>query len=122
MTEIQYWITDLVKVSEDRFDQSSFHIFAEGMHSDVRGQIFNFSCGESFPLWTSQWPTHLFIIIVIRGELEASLDEGIVQLKELDQLVVLPKSSCDLHAIKDTSIEIISLLSQKPKMEATDAL
>ena len=118
----RYWITDLVKEVEDASDRSSFHVFAENMHSDVRGQIYKLSAGETLPLWTSQWPSHLFIVLVIRGELDAFLDEGIVGLKELNQLVVLPGSNCELHATADASIEIISMLSQEPKTQAADAL
>ena len=33
------------------------------MHSDARGQIFNLRAGERLPLWTDQWPDHLFIVL-----------------------------------------------------------
>lgn len=117
-----YGHTELSKLPEERGDERSFQIFAESMCSDVRGQIFNLTSGDSLSLWTEQWPRHLFIILVIHGELTAAMEGGTVHLRQLSQLVVLPNLPCELQALSNTTIEIISLLSQEPVAEAKDTV
>ena len=67
-----FWHSQLDRIARQRFDQRSFHAFAEGMHSDARGQIFNLRAGERLPLWTDQWPDHLFIVLMISGDVDAA--------------------------------------------------
>jgi hypothetical protein len=66
------------------------------------------------PVWTEKWPRHVFVILVIRGCVDASLPSGTVPMREMSQLVVLPGTPCELHAVTDASIQIISLLSMAP--------
>lgn len=119
MSDIQYWKTDLGEEVTKRRDQSSFHVFAEGMHSDVRGQVFNVTGGESLSLWSDKWPNHLFIIIVISGELDAEFNTEILNLRPQSQLVVLPGVACKLVSKCNSAIEIISFLSKMPVSEAS---
>ena len=119
MSDTQYWNTNLGEVATKRRDQSDFHVFAEGMHSDVRGQVFNMAGGDSLPLWSDKWPNHFFIIIVIDGELDAEINAETLNLHPQSQLVVLPGVACKLISKYDSAIEIISFLSRKPVSEAS---
>ena len=119
MSDIQYWHTNLGDEATRRRDQPSFHVFAEGMHSDIRGQVFNVTGGESLSLWSDKWPNHLFIIIVINGELDAELNNETLNLRPQSQLVVLPGVACKLVSKCDSAIEVISFLSKKPVSEAS---
>ena len=114
MADIDSWFAQLDDVAAARADQTSFHVFAEGMHSDLRGQIFRLAAHERMPVWTEKWPRHVFVILVIRGCVDASLPSGTVPMREMSQLVVLPGTPCELRAGTDASIHIISLLSMAP--------
>ena len=74
----------------------------------------NLRAGERLPLWTDQWPDHLFIVLMISGDVDAAFVSESVELRELSQLVVLPGFGCTLSAKTDTSFEILSFLSQAP--------
>jgi len=50
---INYWTAQLDEVAAVNSDRRSFHVFAEGMHSDVRGQIYNLVRLPSFRFRTS---------------------------------------------------------------------
>jgi hypothetical protein len=110
----EFWHSQLDALARQRFDQRSFHAFAEGMHSDARGQIFNLRAGDSLPLWTDQWPHHLFIVLMISGDIDVAFVSESVELRELSQLVVLPGTGCTLSAKTDSSFEILSFHSQAP--------
>lgn len=114
MADIDSWFAQLDDVAAARADQTSFHVFAEGTHSDLRGQIFRLVAHERMPVWTAKWSRHVFVILVIRGSVDASLPSGTVPMREMSQLVVLPGTPCELHAVTDASIQIISLLSTAP--------
>jgi hypothetical protein len=114
MADIDSWFAQLDDVAAARADQTSFHVFAEGTHSDLRGQIFRLAAHERMPVWTAKWPRHVFVILAIRGSVDASLPSGTIPMREMSQLVVLPGTPCELHAVSDASIQIISLLSTAP--------
>lgn len=115
MTQPTHWHVDLAEAAATRRDQTSFHVFAENQHSDVRGQLYNVAAGEALALWTDAWPRHLFIVLVVVGTVEAKLEEESVPMGPLSQLVVLPRTPCELAAISDATVEIISLLSSPPR-------
>jgi uncharacterized protein (DUF2249 family) len=56
----KYWFAQLDEEAARRRDQRSFHWFAEGQHSDVRGQVFNLEDGGELRLPHDHWPRHLF--------------------------------------------------------------
>ena len=114
MAEIDTWFTQLDAVAAARADQPSFHVFAEGMHSDLRGQVLSLAADERIPVWTAKWPHHVFVVLAIRGSVRASLPSGTVPMREMSQLVVLPGTTCELHAVTDASIQIISFLAMAP--------
>ena len=107
----KYWRTQLDDEALRRRDQPSFHAFAEGMHSDVRGQIRNLPARAEFALPSDSCPQHVFILIGLRGEIEARLAGDTVNLRLLSQLVVLPGVSCQLVATSDAAVEVISFLA-----------
>jgi hypothetical protein len=111
MTADKYWFTQLEEEAERRSGQSSFHAFAEGQHSDVRGEIRNFDNGSELNLPHDGWPNHLFILIGIHGSLEALVDATSVPLRAQSQLVILPGTPCKLIARSRSAIELISLRS-----------
>jgi len=50
MAADDFWFAQLDEIVRDRSDQRSFHLFAEGQHSDVRAQIFNLLPGAHLEL------------------------------------------------------------------------
>jgi hypothetical protein len=115
MTADKYWFTQLDEQAERRRDQASFHVFAEGQHSDVRGEIRNFDDGSELHLPPDSWPNHLFIVIAIYGSLEALVDGKSVPLRPQSQLVILPGTPCKLIARSRAAIELISLRSSSQR-------
>ena len=113
----EYSLSNLDEESLRRQDQSSFHLFAEGKHSDVRGQIYNLLPDAGLSLPHDRWPNHLFIVLVVRGGIEASVRETTLHLRPLSQLVILPGVSCSLRATSAVAIEVISFLSASPRAE-----
>ena len=87
----KFWITQLDEEASRRRDQSSFHVFAEGQHSDVRGQIYNLDEGSEVALPSDRWPHHLFVVIGIHGTVDAEVDGRAFPLRSHSQAVVLPK-------------------------------
>jgi len=113
-----YWFADLADEAERRRDQSSFHLFAEGNHSDARGQIVNLDAGASYELPVARLPRHLFVLIGVAGSLEAVLPDARLTLRPLSQLVVLPRVPCVLTASTDASFEVLSFLASEPSPAA----
>ena len=111
----RYSFVQLDEEAARRRDQPSFHWFAEGQHSDVRGQVYNLAAGGELKLPHDRWPQHLFIVVGIDGTAEAQLDDRAVALRAQSHLVVLPRTPCTLRATSAASIELISLLSQPPR-------
>jgi hypothetical protein len=111
MSHAGYWDTQLDEVAASRADQRSFHVFAEGAHSDVRGQVFNLPAGDTLRVWSSEWPEHCFVVLCISGTVDANLADRVVAMRPLSQLVVLPTAACELRATADVSLEIISFRS-----------
>jgi hypothetical protein len=109
-----FWFVQLDDESARRRDQGSFHVFAEGVHSDVRGVIHNLSPGDSLVLPTEKWPRHLFIVVGISGALSARVRGEDFLLRAASQLVVLPGVACQLRAESPAAIELLSLLSMHP--------
>lgn len=120
MADKDIWFAQLDDVAATRADQPSFHVFAEGMHSDLRGQIFRLAAHERMPVWTAKWPRHVFVVLVICGSVRADLASGTLPMREMSQLVVLPGTPCELHAVTDASIQIISFLSMAPPAALPD--
>ena len=110
---IEYWATQLDDVARED-DRPSFHVFAEGMHSDVRGEIFALTEEAPLSLPHIQWPHHLFIVIGISGKAEARFAGRMLEVRPFSQLVVLPGVACQLRGAPTCSIELISLLSMRP--------
>jgi hypothetical protein len=110
----KYSFAQLDEEAAQRRDQRSFHWFAEGQHSDVRGEVFNLEDGGELELPSDRWPQHLFIVVGIHGSVEAQLEDRAFLLCAHSQLVVLPGVPCTLRARSAASIELISLLSTPP--------
>ncbi len=110
----KYSFVQLDEEAALRRDQRSFHWFAEGQHSDVRGQVFNLEDGGELKLPHDRWPRHLFIVVGIHGTVDAQLEDRAFVLRAQSQLVVLPGAPCTLRACSVASIELISLLSTPP--------
>lgn len=115
-----YWFAQLDDESAARRDQRSFHVFAEGCHSDVRGQIFQVTASSPVTLWTDAWPHHLFLVLGVSGEATAELPDRTVLLRPLSQLVVLPGVSCRIASTDGACIQVISLLSAPPTSAIDD--
>ena len=113
----EYSFFNLDEESLRRQDQSSFHLFAEGRHSDARGQVYNLPPDTRLSLPHDRQPNHLFIVLVVRGELEASVRETTLHLRPLSQLLILPGVACTVHATSPVAIEVISFLSASPRSE-----
>jgi hypothetical protein len=110
----KYWFVQIDEEAVRRRDQPSFHWFAEGQHSDVRGQVFNLAAGGELQLPHDRWPLHLFIVVGIHGSVEAQVDDRVFAVRAHSQLVVLPGTPCMLRAGSAASVELISLLSTPP--------
>jgi hypothetical protein len=111
----KFWWIQLDEEAAARPDQPSFHAFAEGMHSDVRGEVITLPAGSNFDLPHDRWPRHLSIVIGIEGVLDAEIGGRTIGLRALSQLVVLPGVPCRLKAATPvTTIEWISLISMSP--------
>ena len=106
-----YWLASLDEEAAARCDQPSFHVFAEGMHSDARGQIFNVDSGGLVALSSENAPRRLFIVIGVTGSLEAQLCGQTIRLRPLSQLVVLPGVPCRIRATSRASFEVLSFVS-----------
>jgi len=109
-----FWFTQLDAEAARRCDQRSFHAFAEGMHSDVRGQVLTLNAGDSHLLPDDRWPKHVFVILGLSGTVDATLAGRDFVLRTLSQLVVLPGVPCELRARSDAAVELISFLSTPP--------
>lgn len=109
-----YWWAQLDEEASVRRDQSSFHVFAEGQHSNVRGQIFNLKSGDQLPRPDYDWPPNVSIFIGLTGGAEVEVDGHVFELRRLSQLVVLPGHRWRLMARSDASVELVSLASLRP--------
>jgi hypothetical protein len=78
------WI-ELDRVAATQRDRSSFHVFAESAHSDVRGQIYNLVSGGTINL--PDWPEHVFLVTGISGVATATLADRVVEIRPLAQLL-----------------------------------
>jgi len=110
----KYWFAQLDEEAGRRRDQGSFHWFAEGQHSDIRGQVFNLEDGAELKLPSDRWPRHLFIVVGLHGSADAQLEDRAFVLRAQSHLVVLPGASCTVRARSPASVEVISLLSTPP--------
>ena len=111
----KYSVVQLDDEAAARRDQRSFHWFAEGQHSDVRGQVYNLDDGGELKLPHDRWPHHVFIVTGIHGAVDAHLEEKVFPLRAHSRLVVLPGTPCTLHARAAVSVEVISFLSTPPR-------
>jgi hypothetical protein len=116
-----YWFAELAQEAERRGDQPSFHLFAEGTHSDLRGQIVNLDADGSYELPFGKLPHHLFVLVGVAGTVEAVLPDARLTLRPLSQLVVLPGVPCVLTACTDASFEVLSFLASVPSKAAEAA-
>jgi hypothetical protein len=106
-----HWLTQLDDESARRRDQPSFHVFAEGQHSDVRGQIYNLAEGKEIALPYPGWVRHVFIVVGISGTIEAQVEGASHVLRAQSQLVLLPGVVCKLRARVASAIELLSFQS-----------
>jgi hypothetical protein len=111
----KYWLAQLDDEAAARRDQTSFHWFAEGQHSDVRGQVYNLADGGELKLPHDRWPRHVFIVTGIHGVVDAQLEEKVFPLRAHSRVVVLPGTPCTLRARSAASVELISFLSTPPR-------
>lgn len=111
----KFWVTQLDEEATRRGDQKSFHVFAEGAHADVRGQIYNLEQGGELSLPHDRWPRHLFIVLGIQGTVDAHIEGQVLTLRAQSQLVLQPGTPCKLLARSPAAIELISLLSTPPR-------
>ena len=100
--------------AKSRSDQPSFHVFAEGQLSDLRGQIYNVAAGASWVRPHDRCPGHVFIVTGLTGRADAEVDGCVLTLVPFTQLVVLPGVPCRLNALCDASFQVISLLGISP--------
>jgi len=114
ISEEGFWHAQLDDEVTGRHDQGSFHVFAEGEHSDVRGQVYNLAEGGQLSIPHDRWPQHLFVVMGIAGSLDAEIGGRTLPLRALTQLVVLPGVPCRLTARSNASLEVISLRSHRP--------
>jgi len=110
----KYLFAQLDQEASTRRDQRSFHVFAEGQHSDVRGQIFNLDEGGAVALPHDRWPHQLFVVVGLQGSVDAEIEGRTLSMGPFSQLVVLPGTPCTLTARSTAAIELISLLSMPP--------
>jgi hypothetical protein len=110
----KYWFAQLDEEAAQRRDQRSFHWFAEGGRSDVRGQVVNLEDGGELKLPHDRWPHHLFIVVGVHGSVDAQLEDRAFVLRAQSRLVVLPGTPCTLRARSAASIELVSMLSPPP--------
>jgi hypothetical protein len=115
MVSDKHWIAQLDEEASARRDRSSFHVFAEGQHSDVRGQIYNLDEGAELVLPHDRWPHHLFIVIGIDGVVEALVEGSLHSLRGHTQLVITPGTPCKLVARTAAAVELLSLFSTPPQ-------
>jgi hypothetical protein len=88
-SSIEYWAIQLDDVARED-PRPSFHVLAEGMHSDVRCEIVELTEEAPLSLPHLQWPHHLFIVIAISGRAQARLAGKTLELRPFSQLVVRP--------------------------------
>jgi hypothetical protein len=115
----KHWAADLDDEAIRRRGQTSFHVFAEGKHSDVRGQLYNLEAGSSLVLPSDRWQHHIFIVLGVRGNLQAVIASTTINVRPLSQVVVLPGVSCTLSALSDAAIELISFRSTGARSPTT---
>jgi hypothetical protein len=109
------WFSQLDQAADRRRDQRSFHVFAEGQHADVRGQIYNFDASGELVLPHDRWPRHLFIVLGVEWAVDAEIEGRTFAIRPHSQLVVLPGTPCKLTARSPASVELISFLSTPPR-------
>ena len=107
-----FWFAQLDEEAHRLADQPSFHVFAEGMHSDARGQIFNLDAGASLDLPHEKWPDHFFVVLGLAGTVVAEVSDRKLQLTRLSQLAVLPGVACRLTAKSKASLQLLSFVSK----------
>ena len=107
-----FWWAQLDDVAADRADKPSFHVFAEGRHSDVRGQVLNLDAGDSQNLPLRGLPHHFLIVLGIAGSVTAEVSGRQLEIGPLSQLVVLPDVPCRLTATTRASLELLSFLPE----------
>jgi hypothetical protein len=115
MLSDKYWVTQLDEEARRRRAQGSFHAFAEGQHSDLRGQIYNLEDGGEVSVPHDRWPHHLFIVVGIHGTIDAHIESQVFPLRAQSQLVILPGTPCKLTARSAAALELISFLSTAPR-------
>jgi hypothetical protein len=70
--------------------------------------------GGELTLPHDRWPKHVFIVIGIRGTLDALVEGKVFEIRAQTQLVLVPGTPCRLVARGEGAIELISLLSMPP--------
>src|SRR5262249_28091149 len=115
MVSDRHWIAQLDEEAVARRDQSSFHVFAENQHSDVRGQIYNLDAGAELVLPYDGWPHHVFIVIGIDGVVDTLVEGTSHSLRRQTQLVLTPGTPCTLTARTPAAVEVLSFLSTPPR-------
>ncbi len=116
----EHWYAQLDEEAARRSDQRSFHVFAEGAHADVRGQLHQITADSPLSLPSAAWPRHLFIVLGVRGMATAHVRERTVELRPLSQLVVLPGVPCRIETVDGASVEVVSLLSTTHEAKSSD--
>jgi len=106
--------------ASSRREQPSFHIFAEGAHSDVRGQIYNLGAGEMLSLPHDRWPRHVFVLTGLAGTADVEVAGRTLSLVALSQLLVLPGVPCRVKAHSGASFQLLSFLSTTPLARSDD--
>ena len=109
-----YWYAQLDEEASRRRDQPSFHVFAEGAHADVRGQLHRITNAAPLSLPTGPLPHHVFIVLGVSGEATAHVRDRTVELRPFSQLVILPGVACRIETANGASVEVLSLLSAAP--------
>jgi hypothetical protein len=112
-----FWHSQLDDEAGRRRDEAAFHVFAESMHSDVRGQIVNLTPGVQLPPPGFGWPPFVFIFIGVSGAANVEVEDRSFEIVPLTQLVVLPGHRWRLTTDSEASVEILSLLSTPPHSE-----
>jgi hypothetical protein len=109
-----FWFAQLDEIVSARSDQRSFHLFAEGQHSDVRAQIYNLTPGACLELPHTNWPRHFFIVTLLAGTANAVISGHSLALRVGSQIAVLPSVAGTITANEAASVELVSFVSASP--------
>lgn len=114
ISDAQFTWVQLDAAAHARRDQSSFHVLAEGMHADLRAQIYSLAAGDRFDVPSDRWPLHAFLLTGLTGTIDVTVAHRALVLRQLSQLLILPGVPCALTARSEASVQIVSVHGGAP--------